>query len=114
MLPDSQAFMDMLKNKDRVVEAILKDLGACEQNTAAFQKLEGLYAEGCEVNPEKVMQASAKSIRHLNDVNRRMLMLLLIYVVGGDYTSATAQVLMKMGRGDDALKEMFRQKMQGG
>ena len=113
MLPDSDAFMAMLKNKEQVIKMILSDLDSCDKNQGAFTKLEGLYAEGKEVNIDKAMAACAKALRHSNDVNRRLLMLLLVYTTGGDYGSDCAKTLSKLGRGQEALQEMMRQKMAG-
>lgn len=113
MLPDSDAFMAMLKNKEQVVTMILKDLESCEKNQAAFVKLEGLYNDGKKVDTEKAMQGYAKALRHSNDVNRRLLMLLLVYVSGGNYDSDCAQTLSKLGRGKKALQEMLKRKIGG-
>lgn len=106
-------FMDMLKNKEQVITSILKDFDSCSQNMAAFEKLEQLFADGKEVKTEKVLAASAKSLRHLNDMNRRLLMLLLVYSSSNNYSSDVAQVLVKFGQGEEALQEIFRQKMSG-
>lgn len=113
ILPDSKTFLEMLKNKEQVIRTVLKDLDTCDKNTAAFTKLEDLYNEGGSVNTEKVLKAYAKSMRHMNEVNRRLLMILLIYISGDSYNSDTGKVLIKMGRGEEALKEMFKQKMGG-
>lgn len=113
MIPNSDTFMSMLKNQEQVISTILKDLGTCDKNMQSFEKLESLYEQGKEVNTEKVLKACAKSLRHTNDVNRRLLMVLLVYVSGGSYSSDTSKVLMKMGRGKEALQEMFKRKVNG-
>lgn len=110
---NSDTFMQMLSNKEQILQTILADVDSCGKNFEAFEKLEALYDEGREVNPDKALRACAKSLRHVNEVNRRMLMLLLVYVSGSNYNGDTTQVLMKLGRGQDALREMMRQKMGG-
>lgn len=114
MIPDSETFMNMLKQPEQVVGAILKDLETSEKNMLAFEKLEALYKNGTKVDIEKVLIASTKSLRHINELNRRLLMLLLVYVSGDSYRSDTGKVLLKMGRGKEVLQEMFKQKMNGG
>ncbi len=111
MLLNDDMFMEMLKNKKRVVEVLLKDIGVCDKNAKAFLKLENLYLQGKEVNTEKAIKACAKSLRHSNDVNKRLLMLLLVYVSGNNYSGDTAAILNKMGRGQEAVRELFKQKM---
>ena len=72
-----------------------------------------LYKEGKIVNVDKALFACSKSLKHLNDVNQRLLMLIMVYVSGDNYQSDVAHALVKMGRGEEALQEMFKQKMSG-
>jgi hypothetical protein len=114
MLPDNELFMAMLKDREQVIATILKDFETSGANMKAFEKLAELYRTNPdEVSTERALAACAKSLRHLNDVNRRLLLLTLIYTSGGSYQTDTAKVLVKMGRGEDALREMMRQKMEG-
>ena len=113
MIPDDKAFMAMLKNKEQVVEMILKDLDSCGKNQAAFENLERLYEEGKPVDALKAMKAFAKAQRHANDVNRRLLMICMVYLSGNNYDSDTAHTLNKLGKGTEALQEMMRRKMGG-
>jgi hypothetical protein len=114
MLPNNELFMAMLKDKEQVVTTILKDFETSDANMKAFEKLTALYStDPASVSADKALAACAKSLRHLNDVNRRMLLIMLVYASAGDFQGDTAKVLMKMGRGEDALREMFRQKMGG-
>ncbi|WP_429565652.1 hypothetical protein [Paraburkholderia sp. MM6662-R1] len=106
--------MSMLKDSERVIATILKDFETSSANMKAFEKLADLYRTNPdEVSTERALAACAKSLRHLNDVNRRMLLLLLVYASGGSYETDTAKVLIKLGRGEDALREMMRKKMGG-
>jgi len=111
---DSELFMNMLNNKEAVVKAILVDIQTCQQNQQAFDKLERLFAEGKGVSTDKVMKACSKSLQHLNEVNTRLLMLALVYASGGNYDSDVGKVLIKLGRGQEALQSMFKRKMAGG
>ena len=110
---NDQAFMDMLKNKELVLKSIFNDIEVSQKNAESFAKLESLYKEGKEVNVNKALTACATSIRHSNEANTRMLMILLVYASGGNYNSDTATMLNKMGRGQEALQEMFNQKLKG-
>lgn len=112
-LPDADFIMAMLKNKDQVATQLLKDLETSQQNAEAFQKLEKLFEEGKQIEPQQVMKASAKTLRHMNQLNQRLLVLLLVYMQGSHYTSDTVTFLNKLGRGKEAMQEMFKQKMQG-
>ena len=79
MIPDSELFMDMLKNKEQVIASILKDVDSCTKNMQAFEKLEALYKAGEDVSTDKALKACATSLRHTNEVNRKLLLLMLVY-----------------------------------
>jgi len=113
MIPDSETFMGMLKNKEQVLQTILSDLDSCGKNHDAFEKLASLYEEGKPVDNDKAMKALSLSVKHLNDVNRKLLLILLVYASGDNYTTDCALVLNKMGRGREAMQAMFRAKMGG-
>lgn len=106
--------MKLLQNREQVIATILADMDSCAKNAEAFGKLCELFDAGKEVDSGKVLRAAAKSLRHSNEVNRRALLLLLVYASGGNFQQDAAGVLIKLGRGGDALKEMFKQKMAGG
>lgn len=52
----------------------------------------------------KVVQEQAGALRHLSSIA-------LVYLAGENFTVDAAQVANKLGAGDEALKELFRQKM---
>ena len=108
-----QIFMDMLKDKESVIKALIKDFDSCEKNRDVLDKLLAMQEEGKQIDYNKVGKAYSKSLRHLNDVNMRLLILLLVYAQSDAFGSASAQALMKFGRGKEALQEMFKQKLRG-
>lgn len=113
MLPNSDAIMDMLKNKDTVLKVMIKDMEVSQKNAASFKKLEELFKENKEVSTEAVLKAAATSLRHLNEVNTRLLTILMIYISGGNYDTDVGRMLIKMGRGEEALREMMNVKFSG-
>lgn len=78
MIPGQETFMKMLQNKEQVIKMILKDLDTSNLNKQGFEKLQDLLGQGKEVSTEKVLNACAKSLRHLNEVNTRLLLLVLV------------------------------------
>lgn len=107
-IPVPDDFLEMLKNKDKVLSMLLKDLNVCRQNEVAFTKL--LDSLDGNADPAKVAKAFAKSNKHLNAMNARLSMILIAYCAGSGFDSDVAKTLLKMGRGQDALKEMFKGK----
>ena len=112
--PESEMFFQMLKNREQVIVGLVNDVNSCTKNMHAFEKLERLY----ETNPDGVstwqaLKACAKSLRHLNEVNRKLMMLLIPYVAGKLFTEESTNILLRTGRGEDALQEALRQKGWG-
>ncbi|HHZ96999.1 MAG TPA: hypothetical protein EYN67_15930 [Flavobacteriales bacterium] len=108
-----EIFMDMLKDKESVILSLIKDFDTCEKNRQAIDILLQKQEDAKVIDITKVQKAYSKSIRHLNDVNMRLLLLLITYAQGDGFSSDTAGALIKFGQGKEALREMFKQKMQG-
>jgi hypothetical protein len=113
MIPDADSFLKLISNREQVIAAILADMDSCAKNAEAFAKLCELFDAGKEVSTEKALKAAAKSLRHSNEVNRRMMFLLLVYVSGSHFTGDAAGIMVKLGRGEEALKAVFDQKLKG-
>lgn len=113
MILGSETFMQMLEKPEELIKSLLKDVETCNSNMVAFQKLEQLFADGKDVKTEAVMKASAKSLSHLSELNAKILLLLVIYTSGDNFSSDVGRILVKLGRGQDALQAMFRKKMGG-
>ena len=105
-----------LTNREEVISALLKDIDTCQAQMDGCEKVLERWAEVQEnpANLEKQLQTSVKCVRRLSDVNRRLLMLLMVYVVGNQFHSDSAALMAKLGRGEEALKELFKQKLKGG
>ncbi len=112
-LPTGDDFMKLLSNREQVLSTILGDLSTCAKNAESFEKLASMIEGGREVDARKATLAMARSLKHLNESNRRALTLLLVYASGPSYSGDAAQVAVKMGKGEDALRELFKQKMGG-
>lgn len=113
MIPDSQAFMDMLENKDRMLTSLFSDLETSGKNAESFKKLEALYRSGAQVNQEKALLACATSLRHANELNQRLVMILLVYAGSTTFSSDCSSILNKMGRGQEALRARFSDLLKG-
>jgi hypothetical protein len=97
-----------------------QDMATCNANAAALRKTQDVLTDnpqtilGSQANQLKVLQGMAKSNAHLNEMNQRLIMILTAYVSGSNFTSDNAHMMIGLGKGEDALREMFRQKMKKG
>lgn len=109
---DKDDFMKLIKNKEEVIAMIMKDLDICTKNEKAFSKMIDTM-ETDNVDMLKMLKGFAKSNRHLNQMNCRLLILALTYTSGGSFSTDVALMLNKLGYGQEALQELFKQKMNG-
>lgn len=108
-----EIFMDMLKDKESMIAQVIKDFDSSEKNLKTFGVLLDKQKNGETLDMEKVAKAYTQSLKHLNSVNMRLLIIVLVYLQSDSFTGDSAQCLVKFGRGKEALQEMFKQKMQG-
>lgn len=109
---ESEFFMQLLTDKETLIKSILKDIQTTDHNIQSFNKLIKLYAEGTPVNLDKVGKAFATAISNMSEMNMHMLVLLLVYSQGTNFTADTGAVLCRLGKGEEALQAMLRAKLR--
>lgn len=114
---DPSVIMEMLKNPEQVIKTLIQDYDKCSKNREAMDKTltklrdnPSLFTENPN-NLVKLLEGQVVSNRALNDINTRLLLLLIVYSSGDSLTSDTAKVAVKLGQGEEALQEMFKRKM---
>ena len=109
---DADFLLKMLKDKEQVFRTLVGDGNqAMIIHGELDQTLKERFDD--EDDPE-VLKAWVKS---LMKVNRRqattlthLLTIMLVYVQSDTFTSDVGKALVKLGRGEEALQEMFKQK----
>lgn len=105
----------LMKNADKagafLIEA-LKNVNRFEQGlTKVVDAL-----EGDNVSPETVAKFSrttAKILRDQQTLLKHLIAFSMVYLGGDQFRQDAATCAAKMGRGDEALKEMWNEKMRG-
>lgn len=109
-----QVFMDMLKNKKRVVESLA---GAYDQSekieSGLHSVIDSVLDNPSEENLRKMVKTTMKCTKTMAGIIKMLIMLNLVYVSGNEYTSDVGNILIRLGRGDEALREIFKQKLNG-
>lgn len=102
---------NLLKDKKDVISALIKAIDSNEKMAAGLKKLKdsdsSKYSENFKV--EKLLEVVANQsiqIRQLSLIN-------LIYAQSDSFDTDVAKLMMKMGRGEEALKQMFKNKLDG-
>lgn len=99
-----EIIMDMLKNKGDVINFLLETIESNNKMSNGLRKL--TESNNQEFKMNKLLEVVANQsiqIKHLS-------LLLLIYAKSSDFDKDMAIMLNKMGRGEEALKQMFKNK----
>ncbi len=108
-----EIFMALLKDKKSALKSILKDIDKTGIYSGGLdQFLETI--DTCdleEVDIRKKLKTIMKVLSSQNAILRKLLFITLIYMQGNTFDSDAGNALVKMGRGEEALKQMFKNKM---
>ena len=98
---------DILKDKKAVIKFLMDSMSSNEKQTVGLRKLK----ESTDVNfkIDKLLEVTANQSAHI----KTMSLILLVYAQSSDFDMNVAQMLNKMGRGEEALKQMFKNKLEG-
>ncbi len=99
---------NLLRDKKGLIAYILKAIESSQKNAIGLRSMKerGWSQEGMLDKVIEVTAIQADQIKHLA-------LVALISVQSSDFDSDVAKMMMKMGRGDEALKMMFDKKLNG-
>ena len=104
----------MMSGKEEIIQALAKGIENTSKTQNGIGKVKDSVLENpSEENLRKQLHITMKSLETQSTFVNQLALICLVYVTGSNYTSDIAQALTKLGHGQDALKEMFRQKMKG-
>lgn len=111
----SKLLMEFLKNKETALAGLIKDLYDTQKQGAGLDKfIENI--DSADMNEDNIRQkfkTLMKVIRKQNSINIKLLVLISIYASSSDFDANVARILNKMGKGNEALHQMFKNKMRG-
>jgi hypothetical protein len=105
----------MLNNRKEVLTTIMKDFGVCRKDQKGLKHVLETW-EDRKDNPEQlkhVLETLVKVNERQSEMINQMLILSLVYASGENFTSDSANMLMKLGHGDEAIRSMWNQKIHG-
>lgn len=104
----------MMSGKEQVITSLAKGIESSAKIQSGIGKVKDSVLENpSEENLRKQLHITMKSLETQSAFLNQLALICLVYVTGSNYTGDIAQALIKLGHGQDALKEMFRQKMEG-
>lgn len=98
--------MDMLKNKEDTIKFLIQTIESNNKMGLGLRKI--IESENQEFKLKKLLEVVTNQtiqIKHLS-------LLLLIYAQGSKFDGDLGTMLTKMGRGEEALREMINNKFK--
>jgi len=105
---DQPDIINLLDDKKGLIKYLIGIIMSSDNNTAGLNgmKARGFSSEGML---EKVIQVTAKQSQQL----KHLALVALILTQSEKFDIIVAQMLVNMGRGDEALQKMFEKKFRG-
>ena len=108
-----ELLMSFLKDKKQSIESIFDDI----EKSISYSKGLKTFIENIdsahmnEENTRQKFRTMMKVLNNQNTVIRKLLFVCLVYMQGSNFDVDVASALTKLGRGDEALREMYKSKM---
>ena len=103
-----------MKEQGSVIETIAEAVNESTRIQKGLNKAkETVLNNPSEANLRKMLHTTMNSLEKQSKITTQLSLICLVYASGGNFKSDIAQSLLKLGHGQDALKEMFKQKMNG-
>jgi hypothetical protein len=110
----SKFLMELVKNKEAVLLSLIKDIDSVDAHVAGVKLvLPSLEKETTEANLRQQLSTALRMQSKQAGIMKKLLMFALLSASTGDIQHQAAKVASLFGKGEDALKELWKQKMQG-
>ena len=107
--------MSFLKNKTKVAEGLSDAFEQAQSIETGMERLrEQIDQYGEDISVPATLSAMTKSMQRLAKTNKMLTMIVLVYAAGGGFSGDSATMLTRLGKGQEALRELWKQKINGG
>ena len=111
---DPNLFMSMLKDKKRVVEALLSAMEQSEKMIKGLSKVsDSVIKNPSDENLRKMVNTTIKCVSKQSKIIQMLTLVSIVYSSSDKFSSDVVMILAKLAKGDEALREMFNQKLRG-
>ena len=112
---DGTLLLEMMQNKEAMVNELLAGIDEMDQIYAGTQSVISSIEAGSEANARKQLKNNMAAMMKVTKRVKQLLLVNLVVVSSDDFTSMVAKMGMRVGGKDPRtfLKAMFDQKMKG-
>lgn len=102
--------LEMMKDKPKVIEAILNTIDKCEKTETGINKVSSSIVTGSDKNLRKQIKNMSFSIRDMSQSLRQLAILCLIYTMSDSFDSDIGKIGIKLGDGKEFIQQLFKNK----
>lgn len=104
--------LELIENPQRVAEELQESIAKNNKNIEALTKLIDILDSDCNIDIKKAVKALAVSQRTALKNNNLLSSVGIVYCSSSDFSASVAQMAIRSGHGEDALKAMLRSKFK--
>jgi len=96
----------LLNQKDKVIEDLLNDIEKCDTLVEGCSKVMENWdkVEDSPENLAKQLRTAVKSVKALSLMNRKMAMMLMVYIMGENFSSDAKRLKVYLGKPGKAFE----------
>ncbi|RKX21670.1 MAG: hypothetical protein DRP45_12065 [Candidatus Zixiibacteriota bacterium] len=107
----AELMLRMLKDRDSVIRGLAESMDVCVKTQKGCQNvLDNWHLIDQGDNLKNQLQTAIKTNQRLATVSCQLILVMLVYTMSDGFISDSGKVLTKMGRGREAIREIFKQK----
>lgn len=108
-----EKLLELLENKEKGIRMILDILSRSQKEYAGATKMLEVIDKGTnEETIKKFLKTTIKINQNQSKDITNLASLLLVYIQGSNFDSDVGRMLIKFGKGEDALRAMLKNKMR--
>mgnify|MGYP005664201831 CR=1 FL=1 len=105
--------MSFLEDKSSALKEIMFDMQSNAKHISGLDKFLSNIdkAELEEADIRQKFKTLMKVSKKQSDITSRLLIIIFVYMQSSSFDTDVSRLLVKLGRGDEAIKQMFKNKM---
>lgn len=103
--------MRLLKNKKEAIRTLGDNISRCETIVNGTNKVINSIEEGGVENVKRQLKNNMVATREISHMIHQLTLLFMIIISSDDFSSQVAELANRLGKGQEALQELLRQKM---
>jgi len=110
-----EQMLGYIRDQEGIIRELIAIMQRCETSKNGLDKFINAVDQGLTSNEKlgQMLRTVCKVQKEQSAAIQQLAMGVLVYVRGGNFTTDAAHIACALGKGQEALKEMWKQKLKG-